>query len=263
MPSSHRLGGTVPPPDAWRDLLAGYGWQEITRGSSPSAVFLLRREGSPDFFVKVGGEEHIHAETVRLQWLRRTGIGCPEVLACEEWHGRAWMLMTTVSGQDLASQPNLLPEEAVVITTQAIHSLHSLDVSACPFDSRLDVLLCEAYRRMKTGLVDESDFDEARKGRSAESLFLDLERLRPREDSLVVAHGDLTLGNIFSFKGSCWGLVDCASLGIADAHHDIAIVAREIAECFGCFWSDRFLAGVSNFADAATLEYYAMLDEFF
>ncbi len=78
-----------------------------------------------------------------------------------------------------------------------------------------------------------------------------------------MAHGDLTLGTIFRFEGSFSRLVDCASLGIADAHHDIAIAAREIAEGFGCFWSNRFVAGVSKVADSATLEYYAMLDEFF
>jgi aminoglycoside 3'-phosphotransferase II len=254
-------------PASLRSHLGGYEWRRDALGRSSACVFRLEGEGRPGLYLKVeeaGPFSELSDEAVRLAWLAGQGLQCPEVVAHESDGDRNFLLMTALPGADLVSVATLLPEERVEILAFALGSLHSLDISGCPFDHRLDNRLAAAEARMRAGLVDETDFDEARLGKSASFLFGELQRVRPESETLVVAHGDACLPNFMAADGRFAGYIDCCRLGVSDRYRDIALACRSVAYNFGVEFVRLFLNvyGLS-IIDPEKMDYYQLLDEFF
>lgn len=253
-------------PKTWAADLAGYAWTRQTIGCSEAAVFRLEASGRPKLFVKselAGAFGEVPDEIARLRWLAANGISCPGVLAEERDGRRNWLLMSAVSGQDLASSPSLGPERIVEITADALRRLHAMDTRACPFDHRLDLRIALARARMEAGVVDEKDFDDERIGRTAADVFPELLARRPGGEDLVVTHGDACLPNLLAQRGRFTGFIDCARVGIADRHQDLALASRSIHYNLGEAWIELFLRRYGRKADPERLAYYRLLDEFF
>jgi aminoglycoside 3'-phosphotransferase-2 len=258
----------MPPelPPTWTQELAHYAWRQQTIGRSGAAVFRLEANGQPTLFVKTeqrGGFNTLPAEAERLRWLGETGIPCPAILKETRDGPRNWLLTTAIPGRDLASSPHLAPEQIVAIAADALRDLHRLAPSGCPFDHRLERALAEAEARTQAGLVDETDFDEPRLGRSAHDLFEELLRRRPDREDLVVAHGDPSLPNLLAEAGRFSGFVDCARLGVADQHRDLAIASSSVRYNLGEAWVAPFLTRYGAKPDPERMDYYQLLDEFF
>jgi aminoglycoside 3'-phosphotransferase-2 len=165
---------------------------------------------------------------------------------------------------DLATAATLLPEERIEILASALSTLHNVDIGACPFDHRLEKRLAVAEARMRAGVVDETDFDEIRLGKSAFFLFSELQRLRPESENLVVAHGDACLPNFMVADGRFAGYIDCCRLGVTDRYQDIALACHSIAYNFGEEFVRLFLNAYGlSIIDPVKLDYYQLLDEFF
>lgn len=253
-------------PPAWSADLAGYSWVRQSGGCSGAAVFRLQASDRPLLFVKtesVSPFGELRNEAARLHWLAQRGIDCPRVLA-EAWgDDRDWLLMSGVPGIDLASSRDLEPQEIVDIVADALRALHQLDITTCPFDHRLDVRIAAARARMEAGLVDEEDFDEHHLQRTARDLFEELLARRPRHEDLVLAHGDAYFSNLLADNGCFTGFVDCARLGVADRHQDLALACASIESDLGERWIEPFLQRYGAGRDSERLAYYRLLDEFF
>lgn len=254
-------------PVSLRSHLGGYEWRRDALGRSAACVFRLEGEGRPGLYLK--GEEagpfcELADEAERLVWLRSQGLDCPEVIAYESDGERSFLLMTALPGADLVTATALLPEERIEILASALSTLHSLDINACPCDHRLENRLASAEARMRAGLVDETDFDETRLGKSAFFLFGELQRLRPDSENLVVAHGDACLPNFMAAGGRFAGYIDCCRLGVADRYQDIALACHSIAYNFGGEFVRPFLNAYGlSIIDPVKMDYYQLLDEFF
>lgn len=253
-------------PPSLRDALSGYGWERQTIGHSDAGVFRLNAKDKPALFLKTeetGPFAELSDEVARLRWLAGQGIACPEVLGFEVHGERNWLLMSAVTGQDLASQATPA-DKAIAIMATALRQLHALDLGSCPFDHSLARRIPLAHARMEAGAVDESDFDDERVGRTARSAFADLVALRPACEDLVVTHGDACLPNFMAEGDRFSGFIDCSRLGVADRHQDLALACRSIDYNFGEEWKVPFLAlyGLPS-ADPDKLSYYCLLDEFF
>jgi len=254
------------PPKAWLADLGGYACTRLTLGCSEATVFRLDAKGRSTLFVKtelVGPFGELPDEIARLRWLATTGIPCPKVLAEERSGERDWLLMSALPGHDLASSPGLGPEQVVEITADALHCLHALDASACLFDHRLASRIALAKARVEAGAVDEEDFDDERAGRTAADVFHELMGCRPDGEDFVVAHGDACLPNLLAEDGCFTGFIDCARLGVADRHQDLALASRSIHDNLGEEWIERFLRRYGGKVDPERLAYYRLLDEFF
>jgi aminoglycoside 3'-phosphotransferase-2 len=253
-------------PLAWKARLAGHAWVPQTMGRTEAAVFRIEAPGRPSLFAKTeiaGPFSEVPREAARLRWLSRSPIPCPEVIAELREGQRDWLLMSGAAGLDLASSPHLGPGRTVEIAADALRALHRLDIESCPFDHRLEIRIADARARMEAGLVDEDDFDDERRGRPARDVFAELLARRPEREDLVVTHGDACLPNLLAENDRFTGFVDCARLGVADRHQDLALATRSIRHDLGEEWVEPFFLRYGTIGDHDRLAYYRLLDEFF
>lgn len=253
-------------PPALAPLLSGYDCRKDSLGQSASSVFLFAAEGRPPLVLKVeqaGPFDELADEAERLDWLGRQGMPSPRVIARDVYAQQNWLLMEAVEGVDLASSPLAAPEK-VVLLAEALRRMHALDADACPFDHRIAARIPIAKLRADADLIDVTDFDEERLGKTAEELFVELNARIPKEGKLVVTHGDACLPNIIVKDGRFAGVIDCSRLGVADPYQDLALTCRSIAFNLGEEWVQPFLDlyGIRR-ADPEKLDFYCLLDEFF
>lgn len=259
--------GDMPLPQAWREMLAGARIERQSIGVSRADVARVYRPGQADAFLKsevIDAFSELGDEIARLRWLQAQGQPAPTVIATAEEAGRRWLLMSALPGRDLASSPDLPPQQVVTVLADALRGLHALPVAACPFDQRLASRLQAAQARVEAGLVDADDFDDERLGQSAQQVFAALDATRPEHEDLVVSHGDACLPNLMVADGRFSGFIDCGRLGVADRYQDLALAARSLVHNFDdTRWVAPLFQRYGVIADERRLAFYRLLDEFF
>lgn len=262
-------------PESIAALVAGHAAMPVTIGQSHCSVvrYSSRETG---YHLKAAPLGRLRAETddvesdhplarecARLRWLRGR-VPVPEVAVFTEDAGHAWLLTTTLPGMSIADAAGRMRAEDLVETlAAALRTLHAVDMSQCPFDETLPVRLERARRRMERGLVDETDFDARRLGRTAADLFDELVATIPPDDDRVLTHGDYSLPNIIIAGGVLSGFVDVAACGRSDRWVDIALAMRSIEFNLGAHAVTPFLEayGIER-ADRRKADFYQLLDEF-
>ncbi len=117
--------------------------------------------------------------------------------------------------------------------------------------------------RIDAGLVDTGDFDEERRGWTAEQVWDELVGLLPLALDSVVTHGDFSLDNLLLLGGEAVGCIDVGRVGIADRWQDLAILWNCLGE-FDPLVRDALLAGYGVAAvDERKLRIHLLLDELF
>ena len=213
----------------------------------------------------------LDAEAARLRWLATTPLAAhvAEVVAFEPGRGPTHdrLLTTALSGVDL-TELDLAEEatatEAARTSGRLLRAFHdALAPASCPFDARLDVRLAAAERRVAEGRVDADDFEPEHAGRSPEDLLDELVRTRPKDEDLVVTHGDWCFPNIVVGPDS-WGTVDLAGLGVGCRWYDLGIGARSTGHNVGPGNIPAFYEGYGLTPDDVhdpRAAYYVLLDE--
>lgn len=190
-------------------------------------------------------------------------------MLCFDQRGETQFLLISempgASAADLVTATAANAEGVVRQLGVALRALHAVDISACPFDRRLDVKLSQAKARVDLQLVDEEDFEGADAGRSALEIYHELVATRPGDEELVFTHGNYCFPNIMLGAGGVTGFIDLGRAGVADKYTDLALAVRSIRQntC------DEQL--VRAFLDAYGLrevnwrkiDYYTLLDELF
>jgi aminoglycoside phosphotransferase len=264
----------LPPPLA-ADL-SKHARVEVGTGESAASVIRFERStGAPVFLKSRAFEPSSRArplfdEAERLGWMHAVGLLVPAVLQYHEWKNREYLLLSALSGVD-ASTPRPKEQHSAIVFALAVglRTLHATNISACPFDQSRRVRVAAAEANVRAGIVNESDFDEVRAGRSASDLYAELTASPPATEDRVFTHGDYCLPNVLladDGKGgyTISGFVDCGNAGIADPYQDLALCARSIAFNLGPELVPVLFAryGLDRI-DEAKLRYYQLLDEFF
>lgn len=255
-----------PLPPSLQALLRDCTWHAVTIGASTATVFRLERPARPAMFLKVAPttpERTLLRERQVLDWLQDK-LPVPRVIAFAEDDRADYLLLSALPGTNAAEVRGIAKPTLVRLLAHGLRMVHRLPTEGCPFDWRLDRAIEAARFNVLHGLVDESDFDEARRGRSAADLFEELLRTRPSHEEPVFTHGDYCLPNVLVRGRQLTGFVDLGRAGIADRYRDLALAVRSIRHNLGRGLDELFLRAYGlEGTDWGKIEYYMLLDEFF
>ena len=256
--------------DALAARLAHRCWARNLVGQAGASVYRVYAAAEPELYLKHGegaAGTAIEDEMVRLRWLSSTGLPVPAVEHFERSADQAWLLTCAVPGRTAWEWLDHRPGQAVPIVRALagwLRQLHGTAVASCPFEAGHEARLADAKRRLDAGLIDESDFDEARQGWSAHEVWQAMQRLLPLAADTVVCHGDYSLDNILLDDSlRVTGVIDVARLGVADRYQDLAIMWNCLEE-FGPEVQRQFMEGYGIDApDERKLLFHLYLDECF
>jgi kanamycin kinase/aminoglycoside 3'-phosphotransferase-2 len=203
-------------------------------------------------------------EKKMLEWLSGR-LPVASVLLFDEDDNNDYLLISGIPGVDAANLVgNIDNTKLVILLAKGLRMIHEVPVKDCPFDRTLEIIIEIADFNVKHKLVHEWDFDEARRGKTAEELYEELLLLRPADEDLVFTHGDYCLPNVMIHQQEIAGFIDLHRAGIADRYQDIALAIRSIASNIGPGYEQVFFEEYGGIEpDTKKIEYYMLLDEFF
>ncbi len=250
-------------PAPLRRVLPAARWEAVLGGQSGAQVWRSSR-----FMLKVaaraGLERPLHAEALRLRWLAGR-LPVPDALGYEVTPDSEFLATTRLPGVPLHHPDALVhPLRVTELLARALRELHALPVRDCPFNASLALTLRQARERLEAGMVDETDFDDERRGQTGVQVLRELLNTRPAYEDVVVTHGDPCLPNLLLDGEYLSGFVDVGRLGLADRHADLALAHRSLNHNIGPQMAEHFLDVYGrSLVDTGKLDYYALLDEMF
>lgn len=256
-------------PPSLADRLAGFGWRRNLVGQAGAIIFRLYRDSDADLYLKHGTGEAagtVAAEMSRLRWLADK-LPVPRLVHFECTAENAWLLSQALPGRTayewLVDEPERAPA-IVGALAEFLRRLHTLPIERCPFNAHHALRLADARQRLDAGLIDSTDFDDARSGWSPEQVWQTMMDLLPLDADPVVSHGDFSLDNILmSADGQVSGVIDLGRVGVADRYQDLAILWNCLDEFSPDLQQTLFFAyGIAE-PDERRLNFHLCLDECF
>lgn len=246
-------------------LIRKVNWTKNTVGRSGDEVYHLTSQ-TQNFYLKirrVPNPEPLKLESQVLIWLKGK-LPVPEVVCYQKDSSKEYLLITEVPGL-MASDPRWQDKKKIVLRlAEGLKWIHSLPIESCPFAYPTGMLIQKAGERVRSGLVDEDDFDKCRKGKRAAELYEELVRSKPAQNDEVFTHGDYCLPNVILSVSGVSGFIDWARAGVADRYRDLGIAARSIAYNLGGEYIPYFFEAYGlKAADKEKVEFFQLLDEFF
>lgn len=256
-------------PASLSEGLSGYIWALNTVGKSGATIHRLHsKPGAPDLYLKHGCDSvaaDLLDEVVRLRWLAGH-VSVPAVRHFISTPAEAWLLVTALPGKTAYQSFIEHPEDSPAIVdalADFLQKLHAIPIGTCPFTSDHSYRLGLARIRIEAGLVDHDDFDDERRGWTAENVWQAMLKHLPFTNDPVVTHGDYSLDNMMVVDGQVIGCLDVGRVGIADRYQDLAILLNSLDE-FEESLRDRFLTQYGEpKVDQGKLMFHLMLDELF
>lgn len=249
--------------------MKGYRWARDLVGESGGEIYRLHgKSNEPDLFLKHGTgavADAVIDEMVRLRWLAGH-LPVPAVKGFAFGDDGAWLLTTGLPGltawQVLMAQPENA-DAIVEALARFLLRLHAIPVAACPFTSDHAVRMTAARARIDAGLVETDEFDDDRRGWTAEQVWRAMHALLPFAPDPVVTHGDFSLDNLLTGDGEVVGCIDVGRAGVADRYQDLAILWNCLGEFDPLLQQRLFRAYGIEEPDRRKLDFHLMLDELF
>ena len=260
------------PPDASAisippNLDAEYrSWSRAAVRTTPGhgTVYRLEHPGGDVRFLKVkpaGVYPGVLEEAERLRWAAGH-LPVPEVVSVGGETDVGWLVTTALPGVH-GADPRSLARPSTFVATFAAGLRHFHDeapVDACPFDSRLDVAVARAHRRLTSGAGQRKlDFHDEHRHLTPDAALDILQSDRPPEEDLVVCHGDYCPPNVLLVENRVTGYLDLGELGVADRWWDLAVATWSLDWNLGPGHQEAFLALYGAPLDPDRLRYYRLL----
>jgi len=249
-------------PAKWKSKITGHS---ASNGWSPAKVTKLD-VGNHCFYLKSSDVKFsattysVKREREVTQWLSGKLI-VPEVIDFGVENNRDFMVLSALEGTYI-DELKTDPDECILHFARLIKLLHSVDISNCPFDSKIDARLTELSFLIQNGLASDGGWDAATPFTDTTEFYQWLCTNKPMQEELVFSHGDLT-ANVF-LNGSDYCFYDLGRAGVADKWLDIAFCVSDIRSWIGDKkYEDKFFELLDMEPNYEKIEYYILLDEMF
>jgi len=256
-------------PQDIKNMIQGQEYVIENIGKSGSTVLMFS-----DKVLKIQPESaETKSEYEILKWLEGK-LPAPKLLCSVTENGMWYLLMSRIRG-DMACDEKYLSQPGVLVEAlaESLKRLWEVDVTDCPCDWSLDVILEAVSDNVRDGLVDVEDAELETFGeggfKNPEALLEWLKTHQPQEE-LVLSHGDFCLPNIFLQDGQLAGYIDLGRMGVADKWKDIALCYRSLKHNWSGKYARNVYTGVNPdiLFEALGVEpnwekinYYILLDE--
>lgn len=248
--------------------------EPVQISASGAAVYRIVDGLGATYYLKMASSDtgrELNDEAARTAWLAKR-LPVPQVLFAGEDAARHYLLTAALDGIDSATLATGYPgadmAQIARLLAEGLRQIHALPFADCPFDHRLARQIERARRRVESGAVDPSEFDEDWQGRTPGDLFAEFLQSQPADEDLIFAHGDYCLPNILFDEletgGRVSGFIDLGRAGVSDRYRDLALCRRSLIRNCGPASVPHFFAayGLPQ-PDEAKLIFYRMMDEFF
>ncbi|MGN0529089.1 MAG: APH(3') family aminoglycoside O-phosphotransferase [Eubacterium sp.] len=260
-------------PNAIKNRVGNLNYQYDNIGESASDIILF-----DDMVVKIektGSQSNREYEV--LKWLNDK-LPVPEIIEFERKNGFNFILMSRLKDKMACDSINAENINCVVrALADGLKQLWSVDISQCPFDSRLDIRLETAKYNIQHNLVDIDNFDDDTLGpdgfANVDEIYSFLTENKPTDEDLAFTHGDYCLPNVFVSGDKASGFIDLGKAGVADKWQDIALCVRSIkynlCDLYNIPFEDyieiknNFYSYLNISENKEKLRYYKLLDELF
>lgn len=231
------------PPQISGAILEG-AWQRVDHGSNPGRVYRVRDTAGATQYLKIHPHDpHVSLKRERaiIAWLA-PHVRVPRVIAYDAFDGVEYLLLSEVLGRTLIDA-SIDPDSMLVaqVLAKALRTLHSIDITRCPFMRRLDTLSPQAAGEVDPAAIVRWSGDE----------------------DLVFTHGDACLPNILIDDAGEIGFIDLARGGVSDRYLDLACAVHTLrynehpAEAVAAFFKAYDLPAI----DVAKFEFYTLLNK--
>ena len=202
----------------------------------------------------------VKREAEVMLWLADK-LNVPKVIEYGQKENTEYLIMSELKGKSI---DDFLEDSTRYIKylVNAIKLLHSVDISNCPFSSRVDMRLEELDYLLKNNLADTdiSNWEDSTEFTDPQELYKWLCDNKPQEE-LVFSHGDIS--NLMIQKDEIF-FFDLARCGIADKWLDISMCVREIRNYYhNPDFEELFFEMLGMEPDHEKINYYLLLDEMF
>lgn len=202
----------------------------------------------------------VKRETEVMLWLADK-LNVPKVIEYGQKENAEYLIMSELKGKSIDEFVEN-PKQYITYLVNAIKLLHSVDISNCPFLSRVDMRLEELDYLLKNNLADTdiSNWEDSTEFTDPQELYKWLCDNKPQEE-LVFSHGDIS--NLMIEKDEIY-FFDLARCGIADKWLDISMCVREIRNYYhNPDFEELFFEMLGMKPDHEKINYYLLLDEMF
>lgn len=255
---------TIPqPPDSVAVNYSDWKWEKAWNWFPLTITWRLTCPTGEVRYLKLADPRHfplLQDEAERIRWAKPY-LPVPEVLE-SGYDGRVrWLLTSGLSGTDATGEQwKKSPSKLIRALAEGLKQFHSTPVADCPYDFTLETALTQVRTRAEAGLIDtENDLHEEFSHLTVDCAVKLLETNRPKQEDLVVCHGDYCLPNILLENWKATGFVDLGELGVADKWWDIAIASWSITWNLGPGLEHLFYREYGVKPDTEKIRYYRLL----
>lgn len=233
--------------------------------SEAKLFHLADRTGGELYLKMADGAQtaEFRSEIVRTNWLANKGITVPTFVRVFDDGSFVAGLMTAVRGRHPQHLTKPTSQLAFYLAN-GLSRLHALLPAECPFDETVEVRLNRARAMISRGLIDPGSFADRNRGLTAEALYDRVLLSAPKEEDIVVVHGDATFDNLLIDETGAVGFVDCGHAGRGDRYVDLSTIVTDLRSWFG---SDAVRSFASAYGEVPLvgrrLEFFSDLYELF
>lgn len=244
--------------------------QKDTIGKSNAKVLIGKKE-----VIKIEATSLTSNNEYEMMRLLKDKINVPKVFSFYFKDGFNHLKMSKIKGKMLCDEELMqTPLNIIHLMVKALKILWSVDISNNNFTIDLDKRIEIIEERIKNNLINIKDCNiyELSDGKlnNLNEVLEWLKNNRPKEEKLVLSHGDLCLPNILVNEGEIY-FIDLGLTGVGDIYQDIAICYRSLKDnFFGKYAKEKKDIDINLLfnelgitPDFEKIKYYLILDELF